>query len=268
FLSRGATSCGGFSCTASTGPASIFCSTYSSVPRVRVKDLDGGFAGAGLVLVLPAAGFVFVFSSASSTGFPRMRYTPRTIIAATTPIAAGIRICRLLCRIATWSVWLVNGPPYSGDENVRVYDPIVEGAENVNVTVWLSPGEMVTGFVAFVSGSIPLAWRMRLTVITSVIFVELLFRWSVAVTEWSFAMVPIGSVVARRVVESVNAMVDKLFTRPIPVAALASRNTVMFLAPRRKSELIVAEKSPFGPVRITSDPERYLLGTREDPTYA
>ncbi len=183
-------------------------------------------------------------------------------------MAAGIRIWRLLCTIATWSVWLVNGPPYSGDENVRVYDPIVEGAENVSVTVWLSPGEMVTGFVPFVSGSIPLPWRMRLTVITSVIFVELLFRWSVAVTVWSLATAPIESVVEIRIVESVSPTVDRLFTRPIPVASLARSSTVMFLAPSRKLELIVAEKSPFESVVITFEGDRYLLGAREEDTYA
>src|SRR5207249_7689858 len=115
-------------------------------------------------------------------------------------MAAGIRIWRLLCTIATWSVWLVNGPPYSGDENVRVYDPIVEGAENVSVTVWLSSGELVTGFVAFVSGGIRLLWGLRLTVLTSVIFVELLFRWSVALIVCSFAIAPLESVVEFRIV--------------------------------------------------------------------
>ena len=167
-------------------------------------------------------------------------------MAATTPIAAGIRICKLLCRIVTWSVWLVNGPPYSGEEKVSVYDPTVEGAGNVIVTVWLTPGGMVTPvFVPTVCGDIPLPWRARFTVMTWVILVELLVRWSVAVTVSSFTTVPIESVVDRRIVESVSAMLDKLLTKPIPVASLASKNTTMFLAPRRKWELIVVEKSPF-----------------------
>ena len=156
-------------------------------------------------------------------------------MAATIPMAAGIRIWRLLCRIVTWSVWLVNGPPYSGEENVRVYDPTVEGAGNVSVTVWVPPGGIVTPvFVPTVCGDIPLPWSTRFTVITSVIFVELLVRWSVAVTVWSFTTVPIESVVGRRIVESVSATLDKLLTKPIPVASLASKKTTRFLAPRRK----------------------------------
>ena len=116
-----------------------------------------------------------------------------------------------------------------------------------------------------------------MTVITSVIFVELLFRWSVAVTVWSFATVPIDSVVETRtvesdveirIVESVSPTVDRLFTRPIPVASLARSSTVMFLAPSRKLELIVAEKSPFESVVITFEGDRYLLGAREEDTYA
>jgi len=191
------------------------------------------------------------------------------IMAATTPIAAGIRIWRLLWRIVTWSVWLVSGPPYSGEKNVSVYDPTVEGAGNVSVTVWLSPGRMVTSvLVPTVCGDIPLPWRTRFTVMTSVILVELLVRWSVAVTVWSFTTVPIESVVDRRVVESVSAILDKLLTKPIPVASLASKNTTKFLAPRRKWELIVAEKSPFGSVAIRFEAARYLLGTSDDDTYA
>src|SRR5713101_4836496 len=191
------------------------------------------------------------------------------IMAATTPIAAGIRICKLLCRIVTWSVWLVNDPPYSGEEKVSVYDPTVEGAGNVSVTVWLSRGEMVTPvFVPTVCGDIPLPWRTRFTVMTSVILVELLVKWSVAVTVWSFTAVPIESVVDRRVVESVSAILDKLLTKPIPVASLASKNTTKILAPRRKWEFIVAEKSPFKSVVITFEAERYLLGASEDATYA
>ena len=191
------------------------------------------------------------------------------IIAATTPIAAGIRIWRLLWRIVTWSVWLVRGPPYSGEENVSVYDPTVEGAGNVSVTVWLSPGGMVSPvFVPRVCGSFPLPWMKRFTVITSVILVELFVRWSVAVTVWSFTTVPIESVVDRRIVESVSAILDKLLTRPIPVASLASRNTTRFLAPRRKWEVIVLEKFPFGSVTIRFEAARYLLGTSDDDTYA
>lgn len=168
------------------------------------------------------------------------------IIAATTPIAAGIKIWRLLCRIVTWSVWLVRGPPYSGEENVSVYDPTVEGAGNVSVTVRLSPGGMLSPvFVPTVCGSFPLPWMKRFTVMTSVILVELFVRWSVAVTVWSFATVPIESVVDRRIVESVSAILDKLLTKPIPVASLASRNTTRFLAPRREWEVIVVEKFPF-----------------------
>jgi hypothetical protein len=191
------------------------------------------------------------------------------IIAATMPIAAGIRIWRLLWRIVTLSVWLVRGPPYSGEEKVSVYDPTVEGAGNVSVTVWLSPGGMVTlVFVPTVCGDIPLPWRTRFTVMTSVILVELLVKWSVAVTVWSFTAVPIESVVDRRVVESVSAILDKLLTKPIPVASLASKNTTKFLAPRRKWEFIVAEKFPFKSVVITFEAERYLLGASEDATYA
>ena len=190
-------------------------------------------------------------------------------MAATTPIAAGIRICKLLCRIVTWSVWLVNGPPYSGEEKVSVYDPTVEGAGNVIVTVWLTPGGMVTPvFVPTVCGDIPLPWRTRFTVMTWVILVELLARWSVAVTVWSFTTVPIESVVETRIVESVNPMLDKLFTKPTPVASLASKITVKLLAPRRRLELIVAEKPPFESVLITLEPKRYLLGTSEEATYA
>ena len=125
---------------------------------------------------------------------------------------------------------------------------------------------MVTGFVAFVCGGIPLPWRMRLTVITSVILVELFLRWSLAVTVWSFATVPIDSVVETRTVESDSPIIDRLFTRPIPVASLASKSTVIFLAPRRESELIAAEKFPFEPVLIRSEAARYLLGTSEEPT--
>jgi len=140
---------------------------------------------------------------------------------------------------------------------------------NVSVTVLLSPGPMVRSvLVAFVSGGIPLPCRMRLTVITSVILVELLFTWSVVVTVWSFATAAIESVVDIKIVESVSPMVDRLFTRPIPVASLASSSTVMFLAPSRKFELIVAEKSPFESVWITFEGDRYLLGAREEGTYA
>ena len=140
---------------------------------------------------------------------------------------------------------------------------------NVSVTVLLSPGPMVRSvLVAFVSGGIPLPCRMRLTVITSVILVELLFTWSVVVTVWSFATAAIESVVDIKIVESVSPMVDRLFTRPIPVASLASSSTVMFLAPSRKFELIVAEKSPFESVWITFEGNRYLLGAREEGTYA
>ena len=110
--------------------------------------------------------------------------------------------------------------------------------------------------------------RMRLIVMTSVILVELLFRWSVVATVWSLATAPIESVVEIRIVESVSPMVDRLFTRPIPVASLASKTTVMLLAPRRKLELIVAEKSPFESVVIRFEGERYLLGAREEDTYA
>src|SRR5256885_1031297 len=101
------------------------------------------------------------------------------IIAATTPIAAGIKIWRLLCRIVTWSVWLVRGPPYSGEEKMSAYDPTVEGARNVSVTVRLSPGGMVTP--VFVPTGCGLPWMKRFTVMTSVILVELFVRWSVAV---------------------------------------------------------------------------------------
>jgi len=191
------------------------------------------------------------------------------IMAATTPIAAGIRIWRLLCRIVTWSVWLVRGPPYSGEENVSVYDPTVEGAGNVSVTVWLPPGGMVTPvFVPTGFGSIPLPWMKRSTVMTSVILVELFVRWSVPVTVWSFTTAPIESVVDRRIVESVSAILGKLLTKPIPVASLASRNTTRFLAPRRKWELIVLEKFPFASVTIRFEAARYLLGTSDDDTYA
>src|SRR2546428_13902661 len=136
---------------------------------------------------------------------------PRMIMAATTPIAAGIRIWRLLCRIVTWSVWLVRGPPYSGEENVSVYDPTVEGAGNVSVTVWLPPGGMVTPvFVPTGFGSIPLPWLKRPTVMASVILVELFVRWSVPVTVWSFMTAPIDIVVAGRIVESVSAIIRML----------------------------------------------------------
>src|SRR2546427_10546880 len=128
------------------------------------------------------------------------------IIAATTPIAAGIKIWRLLWRIVTWSVWLVRGPPYSGEENVSVYDPTVEGAGNVSVTVRLSPGGMVSP--VFVPTGCGLPWMKRLTVMTSVILVEWVVRWRVAVTAWSFATVPVESGVGRRVVESVSAILD------------------------------------------------------------
>ncbi len=188
------------------------------------------------------------------------------IIAATTPIAAGIKIWRLFCRIVTWSVWLVRGPPYSGEEKVSVYDPTVEGAGNVSVTVRLSPGGMVTP--VFVPTGCGLPWMKRFTVMTPVILVELFVRWSVAVTVWSFATVPIESVVDRRIVESVSAILDKLLTKPIPVASLASRNTTRFLAPRREWEVIVVEKFPFGSVTIRFEAARYRLGTSDDDTYA
>src|SRR2546425_12048740 len=108
----------------------------------------------------------------------------------------------------------------------------------------------------------------RFTVMASVILVELFVRWSVAVTVWSFATVPIESVVDRRVVESVSAILDKLLTKPIPVASLASKNTTRFLAPSRKWELIVVEKSPFWSVTIRVDGERNLLGASDDATCA
>src|SRR5438132_12877472 len=141
------------------------------------------------------------------------------IIAATTPIAAGIKIWRLLCRIVTWSVWLVRGPPYSGEENVSVYDPTVEGAGNVSVTVWLPPGGMVTP--VFVPTGCGLPWMKRFTVMTSVILVELFVRWSVAVTVWSFTTVPIATVADSRIVESVTAIVAKLLTKPVSVPSRA-----------------------------------------------
>jgi len=90
----------------------------------------------------------------------------------------------------------------------------------------------------------------------------------VAVTVWSFATVPIESVVDRRIVESVSAILDKLLTKPIPVASLASRNTTRFLAPRREWEVIVVEKFPFGSVTIRFEAARYRLGTSDDDTYA
>src|SRR5207245_3454935 len=112
------------------------------------------------------------------------------------PIAAGIKIWRLLWRIVTWSVWLVRGPPYSGEENVSVYDPTVEGAGNVSVTVRLSPGGMVSPvFVPTVCGSFPLPWMKRFTVMTSVILSGLLVRWCVAVAVWCFSLVPLGAAV-------------------------------------------------------------------------
>ena len=70
-------------------------------------------------------------------------------------------------------------PPYSGEKNVRVYEPIFEGALNDSGRVWLCPGPIVTVPVANGSGVRPLPCSMRLTVITSVIpllNVELLFR--------------------------------------------------------------------------------------------
>lgn len=162
-----------------------------------------------------------------------------------TPIAVGIRICRLFCRIVTWSVRLVNGPPYSGEENVSEYKPVFEGAVNDSITVWVAPGVTVTPvWVATVCAEIPLPWRMRFTVMTSVSFVELLLRWSTVVTDWPFATIPIESVVETRIVESLNPMLDRLLTKPTPAASLASKNTVKFLAPRRRLELIVAEKPP------------------------
>ena len=87
-------------------------------------------------------------------------------------------------------------------------------------------------------------------------------------TVWSVTTVPIESVVDRSIVESVSAILDKLLTKPIPVASLASRNTNRFLAPRRKWEVIVLEKFPFGSVTIRFEAERYLLGTSDDDTYA
>ena len=60
---------------------------------------------------------------------------------------------------------------------MSVYNPTVEGAGNVSVTVWLSPGGTVTPvFVPTVCGDSVLPWRMRLTVMTSVILVELFVR--------------------------------------------------------------------------------------------
>src|SRR2546421_12977015 len=118
------------------------------------------------------------------------------IIAATTPIAAGIKIWRLLCRIVTWSVWLVRGPPYSGEEKMSAYDPTVEGARNVSVTVRLSPGGMVTP--VFVPTGCGVPWMKRFTVVTSVILAELLVRWSVAVAVWWVAAGAMGAAVDRR----------------------------------------------------------------------
>src|SRR5437879_12656596 len=86
----------------------------------------------------------------------------------------------------------------------------------------------------------------RFTVMTSVLLVELFVRWSVAVTGWSFTTVPIESVVDRRIVESVSAILDKLLTKPIPVASLASRKTTRLLAPSREWEGIVVEQFPLG----------------------
>src|SRR5690349_2632529 len=104
---------------------------------------------------------------------------PRMIIAATIPIAAGIRICKLLWRIVTCSVWLTRGPLYCGEEKLMEYCPGEDGALNVNVTSWLAPGEIV---IPVCSATFPDPWRIRSTVIISVIFVALLFRCRVVVT--------------------------------------------------------------------------------------
>ena len=63
--------------------------------------------------------------------------------------------------------------------------------------------------------------------------------------EFPSATGPIESAVATRAVDSVKIEFGKMFITTTPNASLPSTNTVRFLAPRRRVELIVTENTPF-----------------------